>query len=117
MSIYNQYKASHFIKDLRLLESVIVSKYPQYAKSVESFLHFNNKMFKGNMFVSSKEFWNNYHTWAFDILFEMEKCVELYDNPYQRRVLGFLSERMLNIYIFHNKTQTMAFKTLFIDSY
>lgn len=40
----------------------------------------------------------------FDVLFELEKYVDLTKlNAYQKRLYGFLSERLLNVWVKHNK--------------
>ena len=42
--------------------------------------------------------------WLFKILFTIEKRVYIpYDDKFQRRLFGFLAERLFNIYIAHNK--------------
>jgi len=57
-----------------------------------------------NMFISNKEIIDEYCEWLFPILFELEKEVDIsrYDS-YNKRMFGFLSERLFNVWLHHNK--------------
>ena len=75
-----------------------------------------------NMFIAHRDFFNEYCEWLFDILFKVEAKIQnqvLTRDAYQQRVYGFLSERLLTIFIEY-KRQTSPicigeFPTLFID--
>ena len=57
-----------------------------------------------NIFIMKKEILNDYCTWLFDILFELEKRVDetKYDK-FNARFYGRISEILLDIYIYKNK--------------
>ena len=44
--------------------------------------------------------------WLFDILFEVYPQLHIDDDPYQKRVMGFMSERFVNLFLMHNKIKT-----------
>lgn len=54
----------------------------------------------GNMWITRKDIYDRYCCWLFDILFEVENRLDMtgYD-AYQQRVFGFLSERLLRIWL------------------
>ena len=50
------------------------------------------------------ELFDSYCEWMFDILFELEKRLDISDySAYDARVFGFVSERLLDIWIKTNK--------------
>ena len=53
-----------------------------------------------NMFVMSHEKLHAWCTWLFDVLFELEKRLDIsgYD-AYNARVFGFVAERLLDVWI------------------
>lgn len=58
-----------------------------------------------NMFLTKREILDNYCNWLFPILARCEeRCGEKNDS-YQNRYLGFLGERLLSIYFFHNESR------------
>lgn len=85
------------------LEQIISAKYPMYRDSFENYFA-QNKTTLFNMMFCKAEIFDQYCEWLFDILFELEKKVDLsLLNPYQQRLYGFLSERLLNIWVdYHN---------------
>lgn len=89
---------AHNAKDLLTVGEVMVEKYPEYAPYFQSAME-GNTYYYGNLMVTSRELFNSYAEWLFDILFEVEKRidVESYD-LYNQRVFGFLSEQMVKIW-------------------
>ena len=65
------------------------------------------------MFVMKKKIFEEYCNFVFQILFELEKQVDLsgYDN-YQKRQLAFLSERMTSLFLYVKRQQGYKFKTV-----
>lgn len=85
------------------LEEILKSKYPDYATSFDRYFA-DNKSVLFNMMFCRRELFDSYCAWLFDILFELEKKVDLNKlNDYQKRLYGFLSERLLNVWIQKNE--------------
>ena len=101
-SVYDEYAKSHFAKDLDLCGEIIKEKYPNYLDSYNKFIN-NDQMYYCNLFIAPKEIISSYCVWLFSILDEIEKRVDIseYDD-YQKRVFGFLGERLFNIWLMNN---------------
>lgn len=98
-----QYKFNHISNDWKILENVIYDLYPEY---FESFLKTSkdSEISFYNMFVSHRFFLDNYSEWLFNILFELSNRIDISKYcGYQRRVYGFVSERLLNVFVYHNR--------------
>ena len=97
---YEQYCIdSGFSKDLDKVRKIIEQRYNNYLKAFDEIMN-GNKMHQFNMMICNKELYNSYCEWLFDILFELEKTVDLSEyNDYQKRIYGFLSERLLNVWV------------------
>ncbi|MFI3328531.1 MAG: DUF4422 domain-containing protein [Rikenellaceae bacterium] len=102
-TLRRHYNKNHHASDLNRVAKIIARIYPQYRPSFKRVMS-RKEMSICNMFLAPKQLFDNYSKWLFDILFELEKMVDTStrDN-YQKRLFGFLSERLLNVYIEHNK--------------
>ena len=101
-SYYNGFAANHHARDLITTRTVIQEKYPAYLAVFDELIHGPHTYF-GNIFVTSKENYNRYCTWLFDILFEVQKQTDFTGyNNYQKRLFGFLSEFLQTVWIRYN---------------
>ncbi len=103
MTVEEHYcKESGFRKDLISVQEILKKEFPDYVKEYEILLK-GKKIYFFNMMICRKRIFDEYCTWLFKILFELEKRVDLSEyNDYQKRIFGFLSERLLNVYVAHN---------------
>ncbi len=61
-----------------------------------------NRLHLYNMMIASGEEFDAYCAWLFAVLFELEQHVDMTGyTPYQQRLYGFLSERLLNVWVLH----------------
>lgn len=98
-SVENHYKGFLVAKDWDILKEVVNELYPEYIFSFEKIAR-GNELAAYNMFIGSKSFVNSYCKWLFSILFEVRKRVDLKNHTdYQLRIFGFMSERLLHIYV------------------
>lgn len=96
-SVYNQYKMTHNIEDLDNLLLIIKKIFPDLYKTINYEIHYSGAMCLCNMFITTKERFNEYCEFLFTILFELEKTIDFTKNIYQGyngRVFGFLGERI-----------------------
>lgn len=85
------------------LKESIKELYPDYLEDFNWYFS-QNQTCLFNMMFCRKEYFDAYCKWLFDILFDLEDKVDLsYLNEYQKRLYGFLSERLLNIWVKHNR--------------
>lgn len=113
-TIYEQYCIYHKKEDIDKLIDVIKKLYPSYIQATNKVLN-SNYMNMYNMFICKKEVLDSYCDWLFNILFEVEKIIDIDDDQYQARVFGFMSERLFNIYIEKNKLRKKELQILFIE--
>ena len=65
----------------------------------------------GNMFIMKKDLMNEYCKWLFDILFKLEEITDTSEyDEYQKRVYGFMAERLFNLYCYNKKTMKIPVK-------
>lgn len=85
------------------LRQIIETKYPDYIEIYDRYFN-ENKASLFNMLFCKREIFDAYCEWLFSILFVLEKQVDLAKlNTYQQRLYGFLSERLLNVWVIKNK--------------
>lgn len=103
---YDHYKFSEaklHIKDYDLTLEILKQKYPEYEQDITDYNNSETGYYT-NIFVMKNEIFNDYCSWLFDILFEVEKRVDISEYDFQEaRIFGYLSEWLFGIYIFHQK--------------
>ncbi|TKT55925.1 DUF4422 domain-containing protein [Rhizobium sp. LC145] len=93
-------KAPHqHISDYETALQIIREKYPDYGKFIDTINRTSAGYFT-NMFVMRREIYNKYCEWLFDVLFELEKRIDISSySTQERRIFGFISEWLFNIFI------------------
>ena len=100
---YEGYISSHNEKDLRILKDSLIRLYPEYESSYDSYMQDYSSCYS-NLCVMPKDMYRQYCSWLFKILFHASETIDVSDyDLYHKRVYGFLSEMLLDIYIRHNK--------------
>lgn len=102
--IYEHYKESHQIEDLYLMAQVLEEVHGLKAESTLAYLKVQKWAYLFNMLICKKSLLNHYCDWAFPVLFGVHKRLD-YSNrsKYQARAVGFLAERLFNIWLWVNK--------------
>lgn len=98
-NLYDHYAHTMFVEPLDIAGKIIAKKYPEYSAEFER-LHTRKTAHMFNMFVIERKLLNDYCTWLFDILSELEKRVDAkkYDT-FHARFYGRVSELLLDVYI------------------
>ena len=99
-SYHYGFSANHNIKALDCTGEVIRDLFPDYYDTFITLVHENETYF-GNMFVTSKGLFDSYCEWLFTIFAEVEKRIDLDtdEDAYHKRVLGFISEFLLLVWV------------------
>lgn len=99
----SHYLHAHPALGLAETEAIIREKYPDYEKAFDTVMDRTwAHMF--NMFVMRRDIFDAYMTWLFDILFTLEKRVDLTGwTPFQQRLFGFISEVLLDVWLERNQ--------------
>ena len=111
--LYEQMCISHIQRDVDTLRVIIEEKYPEFLKSYDDIIIKGNHFSTCNMLIAKKEIFDEYSKWLFDILFELEKRLVIPSAPYQPRLFGFYSERLLNVF-FHQRNYKVKYLPLLI---
>lgn len=106
-NLYSHYAHTTYVEPLDITGQIIVEKYPEYIAEFNK-LKKRKTAHMFNLFIMKKEKLNEYCTWLFDILFELEKRVDVtkYDN-FHARFYGRISELLLDVWI---NTNQFAYK-------
>ena len=100
-NLETHYKHSHYPEDLDTAAALIKKTHPEYAQTLDTALSSGYGHFC-NMFIMSKELFFDYADWLFSIILPLETILPVTDPKYkaeQKRVLGFLGERLFNVWI------------------
>ena len=128
-TVYEQYGLYHNIKDIDTIFDIIMVEYPDYIKDIELFKK-QKYLYNSNGFIMKAEDYSKYCDFLFNVLFKWQEKMNIYTISdmddyvnkqhtlglyhffgedekeacinYQRRAIGFLSERIFNIYLNHN---------------
>lgn len=112
---YSHYAHAHNSKDLDLTREIISEIYPEYLNAFDEVMQRRSAhMF--NMFIMKKEYFDAYCKWLFDILFELEKRVDIsqYDS-YEARIFGFISELLLDVWLLKNDYKYKEVPVMFME--
>lgn len=105
-SVKQQYIESHVERDFQIFEEALFELYPEYKLHFERFFN-QREMNFCNMFIAERKFVEDYCNWAFPLYEAIEARIDLSGrDPYQKRVIGFISERAFGYYIYFNQFKT-----------
>ncbi|MDN3985556.1 DUF4422 domain-containing protein [Lactiplantibacillus plantarum] len=115
-TIESHYRHSHDSRGLDMLRLVIEKSYPQYFDAFNHVLSSRSAhMF--NMFIMKKQRLDEYASWLFDVLGEVEQNLDIATfEGNESRVLGFLSELLLDTWIETNRLSYKEVKVQFMEN-
>lgn len=112
---YSQYVHAHHKEDLDITRDIIETKYHDYLESFDVCMK-STKGHRFNMFIMDRKHFNSFCEWLFPILFELEKRLDIsMYSAYDARVFGFVSERLLDVFLMHNKIAFQDIPYVFLE--
>lgn len=112
---YSHYVHAHYSEPLQVTRDVISTKFALYLDEYDRVMKRRSAhMF--NMFIMKRPQFNQYCEWLFDILGEVEKRVDISSySDYEKRVFGFISELLLDVWLNVNQVRTTEVKYVFME--
>jgi len=104
-SIKSHYIHAHHESDYTQLRDEIARQQPDYLSDFDHVMG-GTKISLYNMFVCKKTLIDEYFAWLFPLLFALEQKID-YQNydTYQKRVFGFMAERLFNVWLHHQRNR------------
>jgi hypothetical protein len=114
-TVRSHYEHTHEPEALELTRQIIAQRCPEYTASFDRVMKQTSAhMF--NMMIAKRELYDTYCTWLFDILFELEKQLDISDYPpFEARVFGRIGELLLNVWVLQNKPSYKVVPFIFME--
>lgn len=98
-SLYSHYAHTHYAIHLDETQKIISEKYPDYINSYDKVLK-QTYGYMFNMMIMDSNLLNEYCSWLFEILFELQKRMNQQDlSAFQGRFYGRISEIIFNVWL------------------
>lgn len=105
-SVREHYIKFHNASDLACLESVIQQQCPDYLDAYNAVFE-GNYFYPLNMLIAKREVFDSYCSWLFPIMLQLKGTIDTSERSiYQSRVIGFISERLLSVWLYKNGFST-----------
>lgn len=112
---YSQYVHAHHKEDLDETRRILEEKYPEYGKSFDKSMA-RTVGHRFNMFIMKRDLADQYCQWLFDVLGELEKRLDISNySEYDARVFGFVSERLLDVWLETNQLHYVEIPVEFME--
>lgn len=86
-------------EDFYLFQSIFLEKYPEYKSSFFEYFYNSKKSYPFQMFIANKKIYDDYCSFMFPVLFELEKVIKHHGYSRQERAIGYIGEWFLGLYI------------------
>lgn len=113
---YSQYVHAHHAVDLETTRQILAERYAEYLPAYDASMK-RTSGHRFNMLVMRREILDRYCTWLFDILFELERRLDISSySQNDARVFGFVSERLLDVWLETNGISYAEFPVRNLES-
>jgi len=115
-TVYNQYVHAHPAEGLDLALRLAGETGPAFEQAAEG-LKTRTWTHIYNMFIMKREIFQDYCAWLFPILFRLEETLDTSGySAYDRRVFGFVAERLLDVYLEGTGTAYREIPAMFMEN-
>ena len=111
-TVGSQFVNAHGEQNLRLIKDALKKISPEYLPTLERVFE-RRYVYFANIIAARREVFDAYAEWLFAVLFECESRVDL-EKPENARLFGYLSERLLNVYVAHNALKIKELPEIFV---
>ena len=115
---YTQYIHAHHREDLDLTRQIIADQFPEYIPAWDSVMQ-RTTGHRFNMMIMRRDLLEGYCSWLWTILESLEQQLDISAySDYDKRVFGFVAERLLDVWIETNKveyTELPVYETESVD--
>lgn len=107
----------HDIEVWEKCKKIISEQTPEYLPDFEWFEN-EKSGYCYNMMITNKKLFDEYHEWLFQILFKLESVTDISKyNNYNARMYGFVSERLVNVWVHHHHLKVKEMPVYNTDSH
>lgn len=111
----SQFEHAHPAESMKKTKEIIAKKYPDYLTAFDQVMN-RTKAHRFNMFLMEKHQFHEYCGWLFSILFELESQLDISSySAYNQRIFGFISERLLDVYLEANRLSYAELPVMFME--
>lgn len=112
---YTHFIHAHPEESMQKTKEILAEFHPSYLASFEHIMK-QTKAHRFNMLIMRRDYFNDYCQWLFSILFELENRLDTssYD-AYNQRIFGFISERLIDVYLHANQITYKELPVLFTE--
>lgn len=114
-TIKNQYIHAHHREDLEKVREIIAKYHRDYLPDFDRHMN-ETKSHIFNMFIMKYDYFIQYCSWIFDVLFRLEDKLDISKySTNDARVFGFLGERLLDVWILKNKIKIIENNIIYME--
>jgi len=116
-SLFQEYCESHISDDIRTLNIIIQNTQPQEIKDAFfKVVYQGNRLCHYNMFLMTWKMFDEYCSWLFPLLEQVEDAIDIsYYNPIQKRIFGYMAERLFNVWLYAKGAKLIEKPILWIN--
>lgn len=113
-SLSQHYRDCHRASDWDAFLQAISEASPEHARHLD-FLETSNQLFAYNMMICNRRFLEEYFTTLMAVLEKVETMITYPEDPYQKRIPAFLSERFFSLHLNLTKPRLITAPILLTD--